>query len=434
MIAKPTIYKGSVYISASRSREHVRIPTGIKADKLNSNGLLGKSSGLCDLDDKNSHIKNLLKKVQAALDDHPRLSAKELTLYIKSGVLPNTPEGNKVKQMSFIECFEKFIDDSKTGKRLTPKKTRYEVNTIKSYQSVLTNLNKFKDIYQLDWANINDNFYNCLCEFYWNDLNSYDNNTGKAIKIVKTMINYALDCGMVSIPVNMKNWKSWKEDIEILVMYADEMKLLYTMPLDSEKLIRTRDIFLMGCFTCFRVENLLSLTENDLQVIQKDFYVNVMVQKTKKHIRIKMNGIGANIITKYRNQFRTLLPPISSQNFNSNLKDLAKEFKNYLKELKESNKLKEEMVSNDWEKPFKRIRMKRGEVKYQYVDPADYISSHCMRRTGITNLLMSNLSAFEVQAISGHSLNSRDFIKYVKIASQVVEKKSVDAWTSILTD
>ncbi|WP_066829644.1 tyrosine-type recombinase/integrase [Rufibacter ruber] len=432
MIAKSIIYKGSVYIYASRNREHIRIPAGIKCDKLNANGLLNKSSGLSKIEDKNTQIRDLLKKVQAALDGYPNLSAKEIITYIKTGALPNVVV-EEVRQLSFLECFEKFIEDSKTGKRLTDKGTVFEKNTIKSYQSVLTNLKKFKEIYPLEWDNINDNFYNRFCEYYWENLNSFDNNVGKAVKIVKTMLNYAFDTGMIKVQLNVKKWKSWKEEIQILVLYHDEIKLLYSMPINNEKLLRTRDIFLMGVFTCLRVENLLNLTENDLQVIQNEFYINTLVTKTKKHIRIKMNSIGADIITKYRSQFKTLLPEISSQNFNANLKELAAIFIQYLNELKEKNQMSKDMIGNSWDKDFKRIRTRKGVVHYEYISPAKYISSHCMRRSGITNLLMLGMTPFEVQAISGHSLNSRDFAKYVKLSSQVVEKKSVDAWTNVLS-
>jgi integrase len=427
MLAKSLIYKGSVYIYASRFRKHIRIPVGIKVDKL-KNGLLPKSCGLSDIDGKNNQIKNALKQVQTALDTYPNFTAKQITTYIKKGTLPEEPA--EIKQMTFLECFQKFVDDSHSGERLTGKGTRLTANTIKTYQTVLNNLKKFNQAYDLEWQNIDITFYNKFCEYYWYTLDSYDNNTGKAVKIVTTMLNWAYETGLINSAINTKKWKVWREEIEILVMYADEIKLLYDMPLTSDKLQRTRDIFLLGVFTCLRVENLLSLTEKDLLVLGNEYFINTVVQKTQKPVRIKLNPVAISIIEKYRNQYHTLLPTISSVKFNENLKELAGEFTNHLNELRTKKEL--DIVGNNWNENFKRVRTKKGVHYFEYIKPAKFISSHCMRRSGVTNLLMLGLSVQEVSSISQHSLNSRDFSKYVKIATQVIEKKSVDAWSNVL--
>lgn len=428
MLAKSIIYKGSVYIYASRFREHVRIPCGFRVDKLNANGLLNKTCGLSDIEGKNNHIKDTLKKVQAALDNYPDLTAKQLTVYIKKGVLPSAPVVSR--PLTFLEAFQKFIDDCESGVKLTRDNKRYAKNTIKSYKSTLANLHKFNKVYSLNWEDINDKFYHALCEYYWTDLKSFDNHTGKAVKIINTMLNWCFDRGIINSPINMKNWKVWKEKIEILVMYADEIRILHNMQIESDKLTRTRDIFLIGAFTCLRVEDLLSLTDNDLLVIGDEHYINTLVGKTQKNLTVRLNPIGVEIIKRYRKKYRTLLPPISSVKFNENLKDLAAAFKSHLKELKQSNELN--IVGNDWEKDFKRVRWKRGKQVVEYVPKEKFISSHCMRRSGITNLLMLGMTPTEVKTISGHSFNSTDFEKYVRISEQVTANKSVEAWSKAL--
>lgn len=429
MLAKSIIYKGSVYIYASRFREQVRIPCGFKVDKLNASGLLNKACGLPDIEGKNNHIKDTLKKVQAALDDYPDLTAKELTVYIKKGVLPSAPV--QARQLTFLEAFQKFVDDSELGVRLTRDNKPYAKNTIKSYKSTLANFQKFNEVYRLGWEDISDKFYHALCEYYWTVLNCFDNHTGKAVKIVSTMLNWCYDTGIIASPINMRKWKVWSEDIEILVMYADEIKLLHNMQVESDKLARTRDIFLMGAFTCLRVEDLLRLSESDLLVLGDDYFINTLVGKTQKNLKVKLNPIAVEIIQKHRNKYRTLLPSISSVKFNQNLKDLAAAFKSHLKELKETTVLN--IIGNDWEKDFKRVRRRRGKQVIEFIPREKFISSHCMRRSGITNLLMLGLSPTEVKTISGHSFNSRDFAKYVSISEQVVDKKSVDAWSSVLS-
>ncbi len=428
MIAKAKIYKGYVYICASRKQQHIRVPAGIKIDRLNSSGLLHKSCGLDDIDEKNRHIRELTKKVQAALDDHPKLTAKEIATYVKTGALPAAREAPR--QLTFIECFEKFVADSKSGARANDKGVKLSVNTVKSYQSVLSNLYKFQKMHSLDWDQIDDSFYHKLCDYYWTTLDCYDNHTGKAVKIITTCLNWAYDSGLIPVAVNTKKWKVWKEDIEILVLYPDEIKLLHKMPTEDQKVERTKDTFLMGVFTCLRVENLLGLTEKDLQVLNGEYFIHTIVQKTRKPIRIKLNPVAVAIIEKYRHQYRTLLPAITSVKFNENLKDMAKAFKKHLDQLKEQGQL--DIIGNNWHTDVKRVRTKKGQHHYEFVKPEKFISSHCMRRSGITSFLMLGMTPLEVQEISGHASNSKDFSKYVKLAKQVVEQKSVDVWSNAL--
>lgn len=81
-------------------------------------------------------------------------------------------------------------------------------------------------------------------------------------------------------------------------------------------------------------------------MLNGEYFINTIVQKTRKPIRIKLNPIAVAIIGKYRHQYRTLLPTITSVKFNENLKDMAKAFKKYLDQLKEEGQL--DIVGNNW--------------------------------------------------------------------------------------
>lgn len=435
MLSKTVIYRESVHIYISRNREAIRIPTGIKCTKLLENGLIGKSSGLNseELEAANDLIREQLKWVNKAYQDYPKLSAKQLKLYITKGILPvldNQVIIEAGKSLTFLEAFDRFIKDSENGIRKTVKERKIESNTIKNYKTVYNNLVKFSAIYDLsDWNNINERFYNSFCEYCWNSLLHFDNHVGKSIRIIKTAINYFVESKLIEQPINLKKWYNWKEEIDILVLYRDEIRLISKMKLANEKLDRTRDIFLFGISTTLRVEHLLSLTKNDIQLINGEYFINSIVHKTKKPIRIVLNSIAVQILEKYKDRYHTILPTISAAKFNENIKELATAFAEYVKTEKETNNLK--IIGNDWENNFKRRRTRKGVYVNEYIKPEKYISSHIMRRTGITNLLIEGLSPYEVSQISGHSLNSRDFTKYVKIAAEIVNKKSLAAWDHV---
>ena len=50
----------------------------------------------------------------------------------------------------------------------------------------------------------------------------------------------------------------------------------------------------------------------------------------------------------------------------------------------------------------------------------DLVSSHTMRRTGITMLLMLGMPEFPVRKISGHSAHSKEFFRYVHVAQSYI--------------
>ena len=51
----------------------------------------------------------------------------------------------------------------------------------------------------------------------------------------------------------------------------------------------------------------------------------------------------------------------------------------------------------------------------------DYVSSHIMRRTAITNLLMLGVSELTVRKISGHTDNSSSFKRYINLAQAYID-------------
>ncbi|WP_162051310.1 tyrosine-type recombinase/integrase [Pontibacter pamirensis] len=424
MKIKSLIYRGFVHIYTSQDKNILRVSTGVKASNLTKHGLLSKT--VDDYEEKNKQIIKVYKQVEKALEEHPKLTFKELAHFVKTGELPED-----ITQLSFLDAFDRFIKASENGERKTEKGTRLTKGTVKTYKTVYSNLKKFSSTYDLQWNNINDSFYNAFCEYLWTKLDNYDNSVGKNIRIVRSMVFWCYKIGIINTLIPAKNWKVWKEEIDIIVLYQDEIRMLNQMPLQRERLIRTRDVFMMGVFTCFRVNHLLNLTEEDLEIVNGEYYINTIVEKTQKPLRVRLNTIAVAIIEKYRQKGKTLLPYINPLRFNINLKLLAKELKAYLNKLKEVNGV--QVDGNNWNSSFRRRRTKKGIHVYEYLKTEDFISSHVMRRSGITNLLMMGMNPYEVQMISGHSPKSDSFHKYIKFSSAITEKKHVDAWTSALS-
>lgn len=362
----------------------------------------------------NNKLDLLASKVKDLFDSGPHnlITQKKI-----EGVITNNPVlSGEINNL--LDLYKKFIKDSETGERRTKKGGILKDNTIKRYYPTLANLTAFSEKQDLSFNKIDHLFYNKFTNYMWDQLNYFDNMVGTEVKNLIACLNYGVDCKILKDKLYDSRWVKWEEDTDIVVLYPDEIRALATINFENDKLDRTRDIFLMGCMTCLRVSNLLSLTEQDFDGQS----IKIVSVKVEKPIMIKLNPVALQIINKYRYQYDTLLPEISDVVFNRNLKEMAKVLKKHITS---------DMIGNNWSKPFTRIRYKRGQAKKFQVDISEMISSHTMRRTGITSLLMMGLSEIEVQGISGHEFGSKEFGKYVKIAQQFIDRKAASAWEQI---
>lgn len=330
----------------------------------------------------------------------------------------------------FLESFQAFIDKSISGERKTKKGKKIEGNTVKKY---LVTQNLLKDFtektgYVLNWKNINDQFYNVFTDYCWNIRGHYDNHVGTQIANIMAFLNWCVEEKIIPNKIYSNKWVMWKEEeVDALVLYPDEIQLLYKMTIEGERLNYVRDTFLFGCFTCLRAGNLLNLTEGDIQVMGNSWYINPIQVKTDKPLLIKLHEIPVSYIQKYRGQFKTLLPEFTHDEYSYWLKVLGKKFKEYISE----QTIPETTIINDWNKPFTRVRYRQGKPFKIEVDIENLLNPHTERSTGITNLLMMGMREFEVKKISGHSKDSKAFGKYVRFAQKFIDAQSDAAWDKI---
>lgn len=104
------------------------------------------------------------------------------------------------------------------------------------------------------------------------------------------------------------------------------------------------------------------------------------------------------------------MPPISLNQFNKNLKKIT------------------ELAG--WTYILEKKRSIRGQKQecltslgksYRF---CDYISSHIMRKTAITTMLILGMSETLVRKVSGHSLHSKDFFRYVNYSESFIDKET----------
>ena len=111
------------------------------------------------------------------------------------------------------------------------------------------------------------------------------------------------------------------------------------------------------------------------------------------------------------------MPQLSSTNLNIQVKALA--------------------LKAGWNYSLPKIRFKQGKPIERKNDNetclsfSDQITTHTMRRTVITTLLIRGVPEHIVRRISGHSTNSKEFYRYLVIAQDYLNNHVMDAYDKL---
>lgn len=326
-----------------------------------------------------------------------------------------------------LKLFTYFIRDSRTGKRkqlngtkITPQSVEnytYTLKLLQEFNSKLTEPLRIRHLAKLGkrehnkerlyWAKFNQDFSSFL---YGHGL--LDNTVGLHFKNIKAFFKYLQLHRSIETGAYFKQLTVVKEEIPVVVLTPERVRfLIYDADFRNglpNYLECTLDRFILGCTSGLRFSDLALLRKSNLETSDNSSYLVTRSLKTKTNSRVKLPPYAVDIINKYRNKQVTLLPKISLNQFNSNLKQLFERA--------------------GWTEEVGKIRSKNGIGKQQKNTKGkpyrfcDLASSHLMRKTAITTMLMLGMPEPLVRKISGHAPNSKEFYKYVKYSQGFVDE------------
>lgn len=194
------------------------------------------------------------------------------------------------------------------------------------------------------------------------------------------------------------------KEVKNTVVYLtwDELMLIYNFTPSSTRsnLEKVKDVFCFCCFTSLRYSDVANLKRSNVF----EDYILVTTIKTYDTLRIELNKYSKAILEKYKDEEyenNLALPVISNQKMNDGLKELG--------ELCGIN----EPVSITYYKGSERI----DEVYKKY----ELLTTHCGRRTFISNAIMLGIPPEVVMKWTGHE-DYRTMKSYIAIADK--EKKN----------
>jgi integrase len=158
---------------------------------------------------------------------------------------------------------------------------------------------------------------------------------------------------------------------------------------------------------------LFDIKFTDLAQVGGNWYLQVKTIKTGSFVRIKLPNYVIVIIRKFESTARgrkAIFPPIPRTRFNNQLKLIAK--------------------LAGWTNMVRRERSQWGmyhtSAGINKTTPrnfCDLVSSHIMRRTAITTMLMLGMKEPAVKKISGHADNSKHFYRYVNLVQSYLDNE-----------
>ena len=336
------------------------------------------------------------------------------------------------KSIQLLPLFEKFIADSYKGRRLKPNGDKIKPQTVDNYKYALKLLEDFSNetefelrLVILSGKNQRENkkeaaywskLYFKFSDYLYTKRKCHDNHVGNIFKCLKVFLNYLSNKQKYKIGDFYKEFYIRKEEIPVVSILPEQLKFLIHDKSFEEilslKLKSTKDLFVFGCTVALRVSDLMALRYLDIHFHEGSYYLYNKSIKSGQVIKVRLPDYAVEIILngkKSKSPRSKIFITISKSQLNKNIRELA-ELAGWT-----------ECVGKFRNKNGKIIELKTTNGKsYRF---CDLLSSHTMRRTAVTTMLMSGMTETVVKKISGHSSNSRAFYRYVNFAQPYLDQE-----------
>ena len=273
------------------------------------------------------------------------------------------------------------------------------------------------------------------------------NTINKRVSCFRKLCNLAAMEGYNKNAVSLKVWKdkTVKEDEKRAEIYLtdDEIDAMYALKLFGDE-DETRDIFLLGCFSCQRYSDYSDLQKKNFITYNESGMITLIQKKTHKKVDIPIYDDRVyELCDKYHYKF----PKISAQSMNIRIKAVGEILaetvpsfcEKYVTVLTKKERDSEKTYKRLLEKKEKRIKYTENERKWfgklnklaikrngsplwernnsgEVIRPKyELICSHTARRSGTTNLYkLGVLTDLELRSITGHQ-SQKVFEGYIRI-------------------
>lgn len=315
-------------------------------------------------------------------DNSDSLTKDSLKNHLK-GFAPKELPSEKSKTL--LEEWQEYLE---TAKGNVSQRTYWSYKN--SYEAMEAFLKKVRLLHLLP-ADLDIKIYDLYTAFLKEKFSP--NTVSKRTKHLKMLVNSRnLTIGMDSNKIKFKETAGLK-----ISLSEPELRKLINLDLETERLRRIRDMFVVQCHTGVRVSDLFRLDKN----IKGNFF-EFDQRKTGKPVRIPILPVVKEILERYDYK----LPHLSEQKYNDGIKEVYK-------------------VLN----PKATVQL-RENTTFKNVLVGDLISSHDAVRTFITISAEKGIPVPSIAKITGKTLAVL-LRNYLVDSQKVAEREVLEKWTGI---
>ncbi len=354
---------------------------------------------------------DILDAVDEYKNGNPRLTFLELqeklNLLIdnprtKFNVTTHRSAGSKETLLEFLDY---FINDCKTGVRLSPKRQIIKTSSLATYITTRSYIKQFEEQEgrHLILTDFNQRDIDKISDFLIIDCELAMNTHAKIMMDLLQVIKYAVHLKKLppSRLIELK-FDTRREDTDsIYLTEAEILELLAIGDFKNQMEEHVRDVFVLGCFTGMRFSDYSkldakSIRNNRLEFVQK---------KTGAKVTIPIHPTVRQILEKYNYS----LPEVPPNN----------EFNRIIKLVGEG--LPSLHVPFIKQITYKRERKQIQQMKYEF------LQTHTARRSFCSNEYLRGTDPMVIMAISGHK-SHKSFMRYIKVSGEQFADKLEQIW------
>lgn len=324
-------------------------------------------------------------------------------------------EGIEAEKAKIWNYLSQFCADIKSGTRLNGN-GRYSPGTVKAWHSFKRLYNGFDRKHKFTWNMVNREF---VAKFlsYMEKGGYMVTSQNKYLVTLRALVGYAYTDGIHNNDraTQCFSKKKIEERDKAAEIYLTEKELqaLFEMPLTGLQ-EQVRDVFLVGCYTCQRVSDYSNISVESFTTTAKGTpIIRLIQQKTRNEVKIPIINPNLKAICE---KYNYNLPPVVDVILNRYIKQILRELSKTVPSLAKT------IPTILTQKQEQNIAKGKTEVEYnskgEVVAPRyACVTSHTARRSGITNMYLSNkYTIVQMMHVSGHK-TQKTFMDYIKLSS-----------------
>lgn len=269
-------------------------------------------------------VNNLLESISLQAHD-ARRQLIDLGKEITAEAIKNLMLGIDDRKM----ILEIFKEHNRQVEELIGKE--YAEGTLDLFQRSLDHARRFMewkyDVSDFDIRKLDYEFISQFSFYLKTVRNCQHNTTIKYLTYFKKIVLNCVKNGWL-LRDPFANFKLTKREVERDYLTDEELDLISSKLLVSDRLTQVRDIFVFSCYTGLAYIDVQQLRRPDIVLYDKEQWVSIQRQKTSTPSRIQLLPVPLKLLAKYENHKLcqakgTLFPILTNQKINAYLKEIA---------------------------------------------------------------------------------------------------------------